>query len=295
MTRESTRHTFLVALSLCLVCSFVVSLAAVSLRDRKQRNREAFRNRNVLMAAFPGELSDEASFVEFYNKRGVSGLEDFFDRFVELRAIRLSSGDAVADIDPAKYNQLLASRDPARSSELDLRSQPGRDLAGIKSREDIGVVYLVGDSRDPGGPSSESVRTIVLPIRGYGLWSTLKGFVAIDGERLASGPEGVTVRGLSYYEHRETPGLGGEIDNPAWKAKWPGRRVFDSQWAVKLNVTKSPRSEYDVDALTGATITSNGVSRMLEFWLGDDGYGPFLRRLGGAVPSDRAGTGGSGD
>ena len=82
MARESTRHTFLVALLLCLVCSFVVSLAAVSLRDRQRRNREAFRNRNVLMAAFPGELSDEASFVEFYNKRGVSGLEDFFDRFV---------------------------------------------------------------------------------------------------------------------------------------------------------------------------------------------------------------------
>ena len=295
MARESTRHTFLVALLLCLVCSFVVSLAAVSLRDRQQRNREAFRNRNVLMAAFPGELSDEASFVAFYNKRGVSGLADFFDRFVELRAIRLSSGDDVADIDPAEYNQLLASRDPARSSELDLRSEPGRDLAGIKSREDIGVVYLVGDSRDGGGSSSESVRTIVLPIRGYGLWSTLKGFVAIDGARLSSGPERVTVRGLTYYEHGETPGLGGEVDNPDWKAKWPGRRVFDAEWAVKLNVTKSPRSEYDVDALTGATITSNGVSRMLKFWLGDDGYGPFLRRLAGAAASDRVGTGGSGD
>jgi Na+-transporting NADH:ubiquinone oxidoreductase subunit C len=219
-------------------------------------------------------------------------LEDFFDRFVELRAIRLSSGDDVADIDPAGYNQLLASRDPARSSELDLRSEPVRDLAGIKSREDIGVVYLVGDSRDLGGSSSASVRTIVLPIRGYGLWSTLKGFVAIDGERLSSGPERVTVRGLTYYEHGETPGLGGEVDNPAWKAKWPGRRVFDAEWAVKLNVTKSPRSEYDVDALTGATITSNGVSRMLEFWLGDDGYGPFLRRLGTSV---RPRTGGPDD
>ncbi len=293
MARESTRRTFLVALLLCLVCSFVVSLAAVSLRDRQQRNREAFRNRNVLMAAFPGEFSDEASFAEFYSKQGVSGLEDFFDRFVELRAIRLSSGDDVAEFNSAEYNQVLASRDPARSTELDLRSNPGRDLAGIKSREDIGVVYLVRDSSDLGHSSRESVRTIVLPIRGYGLWSTLKGFVAIDGSRLSSGPERVTVRGLTYYEHRETPGLGGEVDNPAWKAKWPGRRVFDSQWAVKLNVTKSPRSEYDVDALTGATITSNGVSRMLEFWLGDDGYGPFLRRL--AVASDRAETGGAVD
>ncbi|GIS60255.1 MAG: hypothetical protein CM1200mP2_24800 [Planctomycetaceae bacterium] len=73
---------------------------------------------------------------------------------------------------------------------------------------------------------------------------------------------------LTYYEHGETPGLGGEVDNPTWKAKWPGRRVFDSEWNVKLQVTKNPVGDFDVDALTGATITSTGVSRMLKFWLG---------------------------
>lgn len=290
MSRESTRHTFQVALLLCLVCSFVVSLAAVSLRERQQQNREAARNRNVLMAAFPADLSDETSFEAFYKSRGVADLEDFFERHVELRAINLSSGGPAPEVDPGSYDQVLAARDPELSSELDLRSEPGRDVAGIKSREDVGCVYLVRGA-EPGS----GFETIVLPIRGYGLWSTLKGFVAIDAQSLADGPASARVRGLTYYQHGETPGLGGEVDNPIWKARWPGKRIFDPQWNVKLNVSKSPRTEHDVDALTGATITSNGVSHMLAFWLGPDGYGPFLKRLAaGGLAGSLAGKGGAG-
>jgi Na+-transporting NADH:ubiquinone oxidoreductase subunit C len=290
MARESTRHTFQVALLLCLVCSFVVSLAAVSLRERQQQNREAARNRNVLMAAFPGELSDEASFTEFYKQRGVAGLEEFFDRFVDLHAINLNSGETVAEFDAAAYDQVLAARDPQKSSELDLRSQRRRDVAGIKSREDVGCVYLVR-----GSESGSGYETIVLPIRGYGLWSTLKGFVAIDAVSLSDGPASARVRGLTYYQHKETPGLGGEVDNPGWKAKWPGKRIFDSKWNVKLKVSKSPRGAHDVDALTGATITSNAVSNMLAFWLGPDGYGPFLKKLAAAGSAGSlAGKGGAG-
>ena len=291
MSRESTRHTFQVSLLLCLVCSFVVSLAAVSLRERQQQNREAALNRNVLMAAFPGELPDETSFEAFYTTRGVADLEEFFERFVELRAINLNSGAPAPDVDPGSYDQLLAARAPELSSALDLRSEPRRDVAGIKSREDVGCVYLVRGS-EPGS----GFETIVLPIRGYGLWSTLKGFVAIDALSLADGPSSARVRGLTYYDHKETPGLGGEVDNPGWKAKWPGKRIFDPEWNVKLKVSKSPRGEHDVDALTGATITSNAVSNMLAFWLGADGYGPFLKKLtagelAGSLP-EKGGAGG---
>jgi Na+-transporting NADH:ubiquinone oxidoreductase subunit C len=135
----------------------------------------------------------------------------------------------------------------------------------------------------------------VLPIRGYGLWSTLKGFVAIDAVSLSDGPASARVRGLTYYQHGETPGLGGEVDNPGWKAKWPGKRIFDSKWNVKLKVSKSPRGAHDVDALTGATITSNAVSNMLAFWLGPDGYGPFLKKLAAAGSAGSlAGKGGAG-
>ena len=118
---------------------------------------------------------------------------------------------------------------------------------------------------------------IVLPIEGLGLWGTLYGFLALDADT-------TTVRGITYYQHKETPGLGGEVDNPSWKDKWPGRKAFDDDGEVSLAVIKGPArtAEHDphrVDGLAGATITSNGVTNMLEFWLGENGFEPYLNRI----------------
>ena len=291
MTRESTRHTFLVSLVLCLVCSLLVSGAAVSLRDLQEENKTESQRRNILMAAFPRELPDEDSFAEFYSRRNVAGITEYFPAHVESFRVDLHDGTVVETTDVDRdYDQVKAARDPGRKPTLDLRRNPKRDLAGIKDRENVGWVYVVRDDCE-----GVAVETIVLPIRGYGLWSTLKGFVAIDAKALARGPGEAIVRGLTYYEHGETPGLGGEVDNPSWKAKWPGRHVFDADWNVKLQVTRKPVSDFDVDALTGATITSTGVSRMLKFWLGDDGYGKYLKkRVSGVLSGGMADRGGSG-
>ena len=291
MPSETNRHTFTVSLVLCLVCSFLVSGAAVLLRDLQEENVANSRRRNILMAAFPLELPDEGSFAEFYSSRNVAGIAEYFEEHVVSFRVDLQDGETVPTTDAERdYDQVKAAKNPGREPKLDLRQNPQRDLAGIKAREDVGWVYVVRDDHE-----GVAVETIVLPIRGYGLWSTLKGFLAIDAKALARGPAETIVRGLTYYEHGETPGLGGEVDNPTWKAKWPGRRVFDSEWNVKLQVTKNPVGDFDVDALTGATITSTGVSRMLKFWLGSDGYGNYLRRRASAVLSaGRAGRGGTG-
>ena len=75
------------------------------------------------------------------------------------------------------------------------------------------------------------------------------------------------------------------MDNPLWKEKWrQGKRIYDEQWNVRLQVIKGSvdstddQAEYQVDGLSGATITSNGVTNMLEYWFGDHGFGPFLRK-----------------
>jgi len=294
MARESTRQTFQVALLLCLVCSFLVSFSAVTLRERQKQNRADEMRRNILKAAFPGQLDAEGGFEELFEERGVKDLSEFFERFVKSRRVTMGTGEDVATTEAERdYDQVEASRDPASSSGLDLAASPGRDIAGIKRREDVGWVHLVQAASTAGDDGR--VETVVVPIRGYGLWSTLKGFIAIDVASLRGGPEAATVRGLAYYSHGETPGLGGEVDNVNWKSKWPGKRIFDKAWAVQLRVTKSPSGPHDVDALTGATITSNGVSNMLAFWLGEDGYGPFLRRLArkeSEVPSGEGVAGG---
>lgn len=128
------------------------------------------------------------------------------------------------------------------------------------------------------------LQKIILPVHGYGLWSTLYGFLALKGDAN-------TVIGLGFYEHAETPGLGGEVDNPQWKAKWSGKQVFDAQGKIAIRVTKAaapegdPKAIHDVDALSGATLTSNGVNNLVHFWLGDDGFGPYLQKVrnGGGV------------
>jgi Na+-transporting NADH:ubiquinone oxidoreductase subunit C len=123
-----------------------------------------------------------------------------------------------------------------------------------------------------------SIEKVILPIYGKGLWSTLYGFLAL-------GKDLNTVEGITFYEHGETPGLGGEVDNPNWKALWKGKMAFDDAGTVALTVIKGkvdPSEEnarYQIDGLSGSTLTTRGLDAMVKFWLGDQGYGAFLKQL----------------
>ena len=89
-----------------------------------------------------------------------------------------------------------------------------------------------------------------------------------------------SVMGIEYYEHKETPGLGGEVDNPNWKSGWQGKKIYNSEGSVSLKVVKGvSKDDYEIDGMSGATITSNGVTNMINFWLGDQGYGPIIKKL----------------
>jgi Na+-transporting NADH:ubiquinone oxidoreductase subunit C len=90
---------------------------------------------------------------------------------------------------------------------------------------------------------------------------------------------------VTFYDHAETPGLGGEVDNPRWKDSWKGKQAIDETGKVKIEVLKGvvdtsrPESKYQIDGLSGATLTTRGVDNIVKFWLGDDGYGSLLKRL----------------
>ena len=111
-----------------------------------------------------------------------------------------------------------------------------------------------------------------MPIHGAGLYSVLYGFLALESD-------GNTVFGLQYYEQGETPGLGGEVNNPNWRSKWEGKRLFDDQGTLQIEVIKGASGDFQVDALSGATLTSRGVTNMLHYWLGEDGFGPYLKQF----------------
>ena len=252
--RSSVGYTIGFAAVVCVVCAVLVSTAAVTLRDLQQANAELYRKINVLQAAglaAPGEALERAE------------VERRFASF-EVVAIDLESGEVADDVDVATYDQRRAVGDPSAShagerNAAQITRVPNRVLA-YRQLDDAGRVEL-----------------LVLPIEGKGLWSTLYGYLAL-------GSDLTTVRGLTYYEHAETAGLGGEVDNPRWKALWPGRKVYDEDGDVAIEVVRGnagpPQTDpYRVDGLSGATITSRGVTAMLELWLGPQGYGPYLQRL----------------
>ncbi len=124
----------------------------------------------------------------------------------------------------------------------------------------------------------EEINKIILPVYGKGLWSTMYAFLALDKDFK-------TVTGVTFYEHGETPGLGGEIENPRWNTLWKGKKAFDENNNVQLEIIKGvvdrnrPEANYQIDGLSGATITARGVDKMIKFWLGDYGYTPFLNKL----------------
>ena len=252
MANDTAGKTFLIAFILCAVCSVVVSAAAVILKPTQNANRLLDKKRNILAAA---GLLDSGS-----------GIDELFEQ-IDSKVVDLETGAYVDGIDAVTYDFVAAanSKDQGVAIPLD------RDRAGVKHRSRYLPVYLV--MRDG------AVAKVVLPIYGKGLWSTLYGFIAIDRADLN------TIRSLVYYEHGETPGLGGEVENPRWKALWNGKKAFGPDGGVNIRVVKgsvdpaAEGSQYRVDGLSGSTITSRGVQSMLHYWLGPDGFGTYLDRL----------------
>lgn len=248
-TKDGIKRTVAVAVLLCLACSIVVSAAAVLLRPQQQMNKTMDMQKNILQVAGLMAKGDD--------------IHRLYERYVEARVINLGTGRFADDIDPATFNQ----KDPSISTVLD----PESDIASIKRRPQYVVAYLIKENGE--------TKYLVLPIYGYGLWSTMYGFIALQNDYN-------TVYGVSFYQHAETPGLGGEIENPAWKQLWHGKKIYrpgkeqPALEVVKGNVDPGGAgAAHEVDGLAGATLTSRGVGNMLQFWFGELGYQPFLENL----------------
>ncbi|MCU6662996.1 Na(+)-translocating NADH-quinone reductase subunit C [Silvania hatchlandensis] len=249
---DSIGKTLLVVVVLCLVCSIVVAGSAVGLKSRQQEQRALDKQRNILAVAglMQGEMSAD-------------DVAQTFAARITPRLVDLATGELL-DREPSTYNQSQALKDPQRSTELEASQDP----AGIKRRSNTAEIYLVRDEQ-------QRVQEIVLPVYGNGLWSMMYAFVALD-------TDGRTVKGITYYDQGETPGLGGEIENPAWRAQFIGKKVLDDKGQPALKVMKGaarPGDEYAVDGLSGATLTSNGVQHSFTFWMGEMGFGPFLKKV----------------
>jgi Na+-transporting NADH:ubiquinone oxidoreductase subunit C len=251
LSNDSLEKTVAVALSLCFVCAILVSIAAVALRPLQIENKALDMKKNILDVA--GLLQEDTN------------INAAFAQQIEAKLVDLATGEYV-DGDVEVYDQRKAVKDPAQSVAL----TKDQDIASIKARAKIAKVYLVKDGK--------TIKSIILPVHGYGLWSTMYGFLALDAD-------GQTVQSINFYDQGETPGLGAEVVNPSWRALWKGKKVYDESGTVALGLikglvdTSKPGSEFQVDGLAGATLTSVGVTNLVKFWMSQEGFAAYLDKV----------------
>ncbi len=257
---HDTKYTILFAAAVCLVCSVFVASAAVFLKPLQDANIVLDRQKKVLTVA---------GLMEEGQKLSAAEVNAIFEKNIQPQVIDLATGEPNNEVDPNTFDQQRAAKDPALS-------QPAAaNNAQVRRVPNQALVYKV--------VRNGKLEATILPIEGKGLWSTLYGFLALA-------PDFDTISGITFYQHGETPGLGGEVDNPRWKALWQGRKAFDDKGAIRIQVKKGQAGSvesdpHNVDGLSGATLTSRGVSDLVQFWLSDAAFGPYLdtARAGGGI------------
>lgn len=273
MAADSIKKTIGVALGVCLVSSILVTGIYIILRPMHLENKNLDKLKNIL----------KAGGIEI---KGTENIEELFKERIEAQIIDLKKGDVKSEfsekeieLKPENFDIKKISKNPDFSSLIESKN----DLASIKRVPNYGIIYIVKDE-------NKNIVRRIFPVYGKGLWSTMYGLIAFNKDLSK-------IEQFNFYEHGETPGLGGEVDNPDWKKIWTGKIAFDfknEKNPLKISVIKSKVTEntvdkeYKVDGLAGSTLTTVGIHRLVRFWLGDNneednwgnvGFGPYIKKI----------------
>ncbi|MEX0957174.1 MAG: NADH:ubiquinone reductase (Na(+)-transporting) subunit C [Rhizobiaceae bacterium] len=249
LPNDSRVKTLGVAFLVALFCATAVSLTAVTLRPLQEANLQRERETRLadMIAALPG-------MADILRETGADTLETVI--------IELDTGTIADEIDPAQFDYAAAQSNAEASTPLPAEA----DVAGIGRRPDHAPAYLLREG--------ERLVLAVLPVYGSGYQSTIRAYLALEGDLN-------TIAALSIYEQGETPGIGTRITDAGWQDRWQGKQIADDTGAVGITAVQGGAAEgpFEVDAIGGATRSSMGVSNLVRFWLGERGFGPFLEHL----------------
>ena len=263
MNKDSPQRAILVVLLTAVVCSSLVSAAVVVLRPIQLENKMLERSRNIMQLTDllpPDQLIGDDEMLDLYKS-------------LDLRMINIDAASYDSGIDPVTFDQRRAQNDP----ELSIAIPDSQDQARLGRRSRYAPVYLVWNE--------DRLNRVILPVNGSGMWSMLYGYIALEQDLN-------TIAGMTFYEQNETPGLGDQITHLHWLEKWTGRQVYDDLGNPRFRISEgrvepgSANAEFEVDALTGATVTANAVTDLMHYWFGPHGYQPVLLALR-AQPPDR--------
>ena len=222
MKKDSVAYTYIFALIVCVICSFLLSFVSEGLRDKKELNVALDMKKNILKAV---------------------QLKEPLEKGAEQ--------DKILEIYKNKIQEMVLDQDG--------NVVEGKTPLEIEEGSSLMALYEYVEDGD--------ILAYAFPIIGKGLWSTLKGYLAIE-------PDGSTIRGITFYSHGETPGLGAEIEKEWFTSNFEGKKI----WDVKQNELRpvsvvkgkvedkysGEEKDFYVDGISGATMTSKGVTAMIE-------------------------------
>ena len=219
------KNKYVFILTIAIVCSLLLSLASEGLKDIKNKNIEIDKKKNILSAI--GVDADNFSILD---------IDQYFTKNIDTLIITLE-GDIIDNISIHDLNEIE-------------NKQTGEVEYFYQTKEFLPIY-------------NEKIKNvIIIPISGKGLWSSLFGYCEIDANNFS------TVKGITFYAHGETPGLGAEISKESFESNYIGKEIYSGEELLSIKVTKPGLADknnlYEVDGISGATITSRGVTELLK-------------------------------
>lgn len=231
-----------------IVCAGILSLLANGLKDKQVEQEEFFIKKNILTVFdinYPAEGSP-AEILDIYNENIDVFFIDYKGNKIEVDETTKNDYDALVEYKRFSfaYNEVNDLSNIEATAEYK------------KSALKLAVFFKKSSDNKP--------TAYAIPVFGKGLWSTLKGYLAFDNDFN-------TVKGITFYEHKETPGLGARIEEQWFLDNFKGKQIFGengelSSVTVKkgpINPSNPQEKMHMVDGISGATITCNGVSQLL--------------------------------
>lgn len=195
---------------------------------------------------------------------------------LDMRKNILASAGFMTDGQELTRQEILKLYDEnIKSKVLDLQGEevPNRQADQVNPKKEPDLLPLYYSQQDG------QITSYIMPISGKGLWSTIYGYLALE-------PDAITVMGITFYKHGETPGLGGEIEKDWFKNNFIGKKILDPEGnLVSVSVIKGKVAEmipekeayHYVDGISGSTLTGKGLTQFLKADL--EQYEPFFKKV----------------
>lgn len=282
-------------LILSTVCAVILSTLASALQEPKEIAKDLDRSKQMMIAA------------KIFDSDGYFTLRENDGKIVPAQFV---AGGLLKEV---SHPPLATQKEILEIYQKRLIPKLTNDKGEVKTFKELGIdedKYLSDYRKSgyykepwklfyeilPNSNNSKNPIGYVFPVNGFGLWDAIYGYIAIE-------TDGDTVIGISWYDQKETPGLGANIADPPWQSLFPGKKIFQESpdgstdfktapigiTVVRGKVSEvlgdSPKAKSAVDGMAGATLTGNGVTDAYRFVL--SAYRPFLIKVHEEAKHDR--------